>query len=381
MPSPTPSSPSPAGAGQRELVVIAAPAAGLRATPEGVASVADADTTGLSQVLAEHGAAMAPLFGVSEERMAAAAADLPGSESGGADGLPDLATFYRVDAPDDALDALAEQLVADDLVEAAYVKPPAALPAAVIDADSPAREAMLDKLNDMVAEAVDAPPATPDFTTRQSYLDPAPAGIDARYAWTVPGGTGAGVRVIDCEWGWRFTHEDLTQNQGGVVAGTSTTDVGAVNHGTAVIGEISGDRNTLGITGIAPDAVISASSFNDQSSSAAIVAAANRLGRGDIILLEIHRAGQLAPPAPGPARVHRHRVVARRLRRHPLRGEQGDRGRRGRRQRLAEPRRRHLLPAPRGLPGQLDQPVRHRQPLVGRGAGRRGRPAARHPRA
>ena len=295
MPSPTPSSPSPAGAGQRELVVIAAPAAGLRATPEGVASVADADTTGLSQVLADHGAAMAPLFGVSEERMAAAAADLPSSESGGADGLPDLATFYRVDAPDDALDALAEQLVADDLVEAAYVKPPAALPAAVIDADSPAREAMLDKLNDMVAEAVDAPPATPDFTTRQSYLDPAPAGIDARYAWTVPGGTGAGVRVIDCEWGWRFTHEDLTQNQGGVVAGTSTTDVGAVNHGTAVIGEISGDRNTLGITGIAPDAVISASSFNDQSSPAAIVAAANRLGRGDIILLEIHRAGPNSP--------------------------------------------------------------------------------------
>ena len=82
---------------------------------------------------------------------------MPAAESGGSDGLPDLATFYRVGAPDDELDALAEQLVADDLVEAAYVKPPAALPAAVIDADSPAREAMLDRLNDMVAEAVDAP--------------------------------------------------------------------------------------------------------------------------------------------------------------------------------------------------------------------------------
>src|SRR3954467_286464 len=120
----------------------------------------------------------------------------------------------------------------------------------------------------------------------------APGGIDAQFAWTLPGGGGKGVRIIDCEWGWRFTHEDLLTNQGGVVAGTSSTDT---DHGTAVLGVISGDRNAHGITGIAPDAVISGSSFNDQSSAAAIRAAADKLAGGDIILLEIHRPGPNAP--------------------------------------------------------------------------------------
>ena len=72
---------------------------------------------------------------------------------------------------------------------------------------------MLDKLNDMQPSGVEAPPVTPDFTSRQAYLDPAPTGIDARYAWTIPGGSGGGVRVIDCEWAWSFTHEDLITNR------------------------------------------------------------------------------------------------------------------------------------------------------------------------
>lgn len=94
--------------------------------------------------------------------------------------------------------------------------------------------------------------------------------------------------MTDCEWGWHFAHEDLRANQGGIVAGTPSTDT---DHGTAVLGEISGDINTLGITGITPDTVISASSFTTTPSAAAIRAAADRLGRGDTILLEIHRPG------------------------------------------------------------------------------------------
>jgi hypothetical protein len=140
------------------------------------------------------------------------------------------------------------------MVDAAYVKPAGETPAPVMDA------AAATPLNDMLPDPGDAPPVTPDFNGRQGYLDAAPGGIDARYASTLPGG-GGGVRIIDCEWGWRFTHEDLLRNQGGVVAGTSSTDT---NHGTAVLGEVSGDRNAIGITGIAPDATISASSFNNQ---------------------------------------------------------------------------------------------------------------------
>src|SRR5205085_3874840 len=45
--------------------------------------------------------------------------------------------------------------------------------------------------------------------TFQGYLDPAPLGIDARYAWTVAGGRGENVRICDIEYSWNLTHNDL----------------------------------------------------------------------------------------------------------------------------------------------------------------------------
>jgi hypothetical protein len=249
-----------------------------------VSSVTGFDVSALSTILSAHGATLTPLFGASEERAQADAA-LRSAQPG-----PAAHLFYHVDAPDDRLDALAAELLKHPAVEAAYVKPAGELPSAAL-----AEFEM--GINTMLPMVEDAPPTTPDFTARQLYLDAAPGGIDARYAWTQPGGGGAGVRIIDCEWGWRFTHEDLLQNQGGVVAGTATTNVDFVNHGTAVLGEISGDRNGMGITGIAPDAVISASAFSVPSATA-IRAAADRLGPGDIILLEIHRPGPNTPNPP-----------------------------------------------------------------------------------
>lgn len=279
--------PAPAAGGPRELIVIAREQAGLRARAAGLASVTGVDVSALDALLQANGARLTPLFGASEERVQAAS-DAQGSARSAAPAH----VFYHVEAPDDRLDALAEELRKHEAVEAAYVKPagePPNLAALAEDADM--------GINTMLPMPEDAPPTTPDFTARQIYLDAAPAGIDARYAWTQAGGGGAGVRVIDCEWGWRFTHEDLRQNQGGVVAGTATTNVDFVNHGTAVLGEISGDRNSLGITGIAPDAVISASAFSVPSATA-IRSAADRLRPGDIILLEIHRPGPNAPSPP-----------------------------------------------------------------------------------
>jgi subtilisin family serine protease len=112
--------------------------------------------------------------------------------------------------------------------------------------------------------------------------------VDATYAWTVPGGRGAGVRVIDCEWGWNFTHEDLLLQQNGVVVGGAIADD---DHGTAVIGEVIGNRNPFGVTGIVPDAVIAAASFAGKPSAETIREAADKLSPGDILLLEIHRGG------------------------------------------------------------------------------------------
>ena len=310
--------------GRPELVVIATPDAGLRVRATELASAAGADTTPLADVLTRYGASLEPIFGASEERARARMTAVPTAES-----LPDLGLYYNVTTEDARLDELADNLLAQDLVEAAYVKPAATVPQLVADD-------VAESINAMLPDPGDAPPVTPDFTARQGYLDGAPGGIDARYAWTVPGGGGAGVRIIDCEWGWRFTHEDLVQNQGGVVAGTSSTNT---DHGTAVLGEISGDRNTLGITGIAPDAIVSASSFNDQSTATAIVNAADRPE------CRRHHPARDSPgrpehpgPAPGSAWLHRHRVVAGRLRGNSLRRQQGDRRGGGRRQRLSEPR-------------------------------------------
>jgi Subtilase family len=262
-----------------ELIVVAKPEVALRAAPEGVASATGADIGTLADLLASEGVTLQRLFGVSEERLQANADSLT-AETGAQ--VPDLSIYYRLEAPDERLDELAERLRQLDAVDAAYVKPPAEPPQM--------------RLNEMAPLAAEPPAHTPNFTARQDYLGPAPVGIDAQYAWTLPGGGGAGVNVIDIEWGWRFTHEDLSQNQGGVVSGTGAA---SDDHGTAVLGEFSGDRNTLGITGISPDAQVTAVSLATQGTSQAIRIAADRSRPGDIILLEVHRPGPQAASGTG----------------------------------------------------------------------------------
>ena len=262
---------------RRELIVMMKPQAAMCASAGRFESAAGHDVRGLQSVLKKHGATMVPLFGATEERVLdrtvarVAAVGAP---------WEDLSRFYHVEADDRELDKLCTDLTSHELVEASYIKPPVALPVAA------------DHLNTMVPADVPPPPATPDFTSSQIYLDPSPAGIDARWAWTQAGGSGNGVSVIDVEGNWRFTHEDLGEAQGGVVGGTPLNDViGWRNHGTAVLGEFSGDRNTIGVTGISPQAVAMAISHGGIGSAAAINLAASRLHAGDVILLEMHRPG------------------------------------------------------------------------------------------
>ncbi len=275
-----------------ELIVIAKREAALRAQADGVASASGVDVSMLSTMLAEEGLHLEPLFGASEEALQMQVGSAPlGTEI---NELPDLSVYYRVSAPTDRMTELAAQFAEMEEIEGAYVQPISAPPITATPevevqtiAVSP-DEVELPPLNEM-APVGEAPPiVTPDFTALQGYLNPAPMGIDAKYAWTLPGGRGNGVRIIDCEWGWRFTHEDLIQSQGGVLAGSNSSDD---NHGTAVLGEISGDRNPFGITGIAEQAWVGAVSFTTLASPTAIKEAADRLRAGDIILLEIHRVG------------------------------------------------------------------------------------------
>lgn len=224
-------------------------------------------SSSLSQLLSSPDVQIRPLFGASEERVRSRTASMAASP-----GIGSMDTYYHVDAPDEKLDELANELLQLDEIQAAYVKPAGEPPV----------------LNVMQPSAIQPPTTTPDFSSRQGYLCPAPEGVNAYYAWRFLGGRGNGIRIIDCEWGWEFGHEDLWRNQGGIVIGSNYTDT---NHGTAVLGEFSGDKSGYGIIGICSDACASAASFLTLPTADVIRQAADRLGPGDIILLEIHRPG------------------------------------------------------------------------------------------
>jgi subtilisin family serine protease len=124
----------------------------------------------------------------------------------------------------------------------------------------------------------------------------AQGGIDAHFAWTLPGGHGDGVDIIDVEGAWRFLHDDLRENQGGVIGGIPSTKRLWRNHGTAVIGIFSGDDNGRGVKGICPKANVSGVSIFDTllegwGSAAAIRFAAEKLDHGDVLIIELQRPG------------------------------------------------------------------------------------------
>jgi len=160
------------------------------------------------------------------------------------------------------------------------------------------------------------PQATPDYTSKQGYLDryryfeygvpleylppgygeqwATATGIDARYAWTVPGGNGAGVRIYDVEYSWNQNHEDLSKAKGlpllldpGDVA---FDPFGNDYHGTAALGVLVADNDTKGVTGISWGADVglapAATQHHGYNPANAILLAAANGKAGDIILIE-----------------------------------------------------------------------------------------------
>jgi serine protease len=132
--------------------------------------------------------------------------------------------------------------------------------------------------------------------TLQGYLDAAPGGINARFAWTIAGGDGAGQNVVDMEGGWTLNHEDLVAHGGSLLFGSILDS--SRHHGTAVLGEICATDNTVGCVGIAPHIAslnVSSHSGSFSNVSDAILAALGTLTFGDVLLLEMQT---VSPPAP-----------------------------------------------------------------------------------
>jgi serine protease len=139
-----------------------------------------------------------------------------------------------------------------------------------------------------------APPTTIDLRSAQDYKNPPGIGLDgiaAGWANRLPGGRGAGIRLIDMEGGWDKDHEDLP--------GTYFTEHGwnstHGSHGAAVLGIIAAADNNYGITGIVPDVALGLSSpiwatwHAPSDTAAAVDNATAELRRGDVLVIEQHQ--------------------------------------------------------------------------------------------
>lgn len=144
---------------------------------------------------------------------------------------PNLLSYFVIDCPA-GLDpeALAAALLEWAQVETAYVDP---------------------------LDGSPAPPGTNPHYAQQKYLKPPataipPAlrgAIDAEFAWTQPGGTGAGQKIVDLERGAKLDHEDLVDRNIQTLHGVNAVPDRA--HGARVLGVVAAVDNTKGVIGIA----------------------------------------------------------------------------------------------------------------------------------
>ncbi len=139
-------------------------------------------------------------------------------------------------------------------------------------------------------------PIDDPLAAQQTYLDPAPEGVNARYAWQFTGGDGHDIDFIDVEAGWDLAHSDL-QVKGNpipLIAGVGSQVWNDIDHGTSVLGIICAVDNDKFCVGIAPNPgsvnvasyVYTTGGASAQNLANAIVAATNALKAGDVLLLE-----------------------------------------------------------------------------------------------
>lgn len=150
-------------------------------------------------------------------------------------------------------------------------------------------------VEDAYVQQLPAPMPSPDFRTLQSFLKPAPTGVDKTFAASYPGSLGSGVKIVDIEYDWNHNHEDLIRARTARVPNGTPADPFAgsapsANHGTAVLGELIATNDTSGVAGIANGASIELiNAYNLERGwdvAGALRLAGTRTKAGDVILLE-----------------------------------------------------------------------------------------------
>ena len=151
----------------------------------------------------------------------------------------------------------------------------------------------------------DISPVTDDFSSRQGYRDA--DNLDVDYALSV-GATGQGVQFADCEYDWNLEHEDLVDAALSAEPDQRPDSPYGNDHGTAVAGIAVAPHNGYGVSGIAPDAVMTVFSERTiERGSRRAEAIANAIASsrpGDVVLLEMQTygpGGHYAPAELDPA--------------------------------------------------------------------------------
>ncbi len=194
---------------------------------------------------------------------------------------PDPLTYFSLEYPAGAdLYNLVKSISSWPIVETAYVESQAVV---LPEAFSPTNE--------------------PNYR-EQGYLSGNGIGINVQAAWDALGGINARpgdrVKFIDIEQGWHLEHQDLLVGKAGStiiqeVVGINHPYDGWRSHGTSVLGIVLAQDNEYGNIGIAPNAIASVVSerleLDEEYDSVvdrpnAILHALDRLGFGDVLLLE-----------------------------------------------------------------------------------------------
>jgi serine protease len=152
--------------------------------------------------------------------------------------LESFSRSYVLRCPSDgALNGVVNKLIAWDQIERAYISYEITTPA------PPSPSGSVNQGPNPLASV-------------QFYLDAQPYGINARYAWTIPGGAGQGQDFVDLEGGWKLDHEDFRPS-----LATTPLLYGVNNianslkdlaHGTNALGVVCAEDNTKGGIGIVP---------------------------------------------------------------------------------------------------------------------------------
>ncbi len=137
------------------------------------------------------------------------------------------------------------------------------------------------------------PAATPDYASQQAYLKAAPTGVGIGDAASIPGATGSKTKIVDIEYSWNLGHEDLSKARGAATLiknGTPNDPFNDNNHGTAVLGELIGDKNGKGVTGIAHGAELGLVNVHNTERgwdmANAVYLAVEYMNAGDVMLIE-----------------------------------------------------------------------------------------------